>query len=362
MALNAITLPARLPLDRPLPHPSASRQQYGAIEDASRSRRCFVAGMVFVRLAMKGFRSRGQVKRAAVGEGLFSPQKDIALEVLGGKARKGDSKVSLVCVHGSYHAAWCYESFYLDFFREHGVNAYAISLRGQGAGKMQKQPAVAGTLEEHAADVASFVRELEKEGQQVVLLGHSFGGLITLRAALDLDLAGLILLCSVPPSGNVGIILRSLFRAPLQAFRITWGFISRAFERDAELCQELFFDKETPITEVQDYMELMKKGCPANTRLLDLRQLQKSLPVPINECQTVLVLGGEMDVIVDSEALEETAKAYGVKAKILPGVAHDAMLGSRWRQSAETILEWLKKTQDFAAAKASWRKQHHASR
>ena len=165
---------------------------------------------------------------------------EVELEVLGGAATAGKPcNVSLVCIHGSYHAAWCYDRYFLDFFREKGFNAYALSLRGQGNGKINEKKPVAGTLEEHAADVASFVAHLEGQGQKVILLGHSFGGLITLQAAADLkNLAGLILLCSVPPSGNVGIILRSLFRAPLQAFRITWGFISRSFERDADLCRE----------------------------------------------------------------------------------------------------------------------------
>ena len=166
---------------------------------------------------------------------------EVELEVLGGAATDAGKpcNVSLVCIHGSYHAAWCYDRYFLDFFREKGFNAYALSLRGQGNGKTNEKKPVAGTLEEHAADVASFVAHLEGQGQQVILLGHSFGGLITLQAAADLkNLAGLILLCSVPPSGNVGIILRSLFRAPLQAFRITWGFISRSFESDADLCRE----------------------------------------------------------------------------------------------------------------------------
>ena len=184
-------------------------------------------------------RSRQSLKVSP--KNVFVPNAEVELEVLGGSATSetGASNLSIVCIHGSYHAAWCFDQFFLDFFREKGFNAYALSLRGQGSGKTSEKKPVAGTLEEHAADVAAFVEQLEGQGQQVILLGHSFGGLITLQAAANLErLAGLILLCSVPPSGNVGIILRSLFRAPLQAFRITWGFISRSFESDAGLCQE----------------------------------------------------------------------------------------------------------------------------
>lgn len=314
-----------------------------------------IATMVGHRFASRFTGRLRNLLHAIPPQNLFVPNNaeaaEVELEVLGGAATHAGKpcNVSLVCIHGSYHAAWCYDRYFLDFFREKGFNAYALSLRGQGNGKINEKKPVAGTLEEHAADVASFVAHLEGQGQKVILLGHSFGGLITLQAAADLkNLAGLILLCSVPPSGNVGIILRSLFRAPLQAFRITWGFISRSFESDADLCREIFFDKATPLADVEECMQLMKTGCPQGTRLLDLRQLQRSLPVPTCT-KPVLVLGGREDAIVDLEALEETAKAHQVKPIILEGVPHDAMLSSRWRSAAETILSWLE-NQDFGSS------------
>ncbi|CAE7203218.1 unnamed protein product [Symbiodinium natans] len=229
----------------------------------------------------------------------------IELEVLGGLGHGTSVQpVTLLLIHGSYHAAWCYEEHFLSFFREQGFHTYALSLRGQGSGKMPRLP-VAGTLEEHASDIAAYVAHLrELHRQPVVVLGHSFGGLMVLQAARALkdekdgkdgsngSLAGLVLLCSVPPGGNVGIILRSLFKAPLQALRITWGFVARAFERDADLCQQLFFDTDTPAQDIEKYMGLMKGGCPEGTRLLDLRQLQKSLPVEACDHVPVLVIGG----------------------------------------------------------------------
>ena len=170
---------------------------------------------------------------------------EIELEVLGGQGDGKVQPVTLLLIHGSYHAAWCYEEHFLSFFRGQGFHTYALSLRGQGRGKMFPKLPVAGALEEHASDIQAYLHHLrELHGQPVVLLGHSFGGLMVLQAATALKdsgaLAGLILLCAVPPAGNVGIILRSLFKAPLQALRITWGFVARAFERDAELCRQAF--------------------------------------------------------------------------------------------------------------------------
>ncbi|CAE6973679.1 unnamed protein product [Symbiodinium sp. CCMP2592] len=249
---------------------------------------------------------------------------EIELEVLGGE---GDgSKVqpfTLLLIHGSYHAAWCYEENFLSFFRGQGFHTYALSLRGQGRGKMVPKLPVAGALEEHASDIQAYVHHLrELHGQPVVLLGHSFGGLMVLQAAAALKdsqkgaLAGLILLCSVPPAGNVGIILRSLFKAPLQALRITWGFVARAFERDAELCRQLFFDADTPAEDVGKYMDLMKEGCPEGTRLLDLRQLQRPgvcfQRIRVLPCR--VSLPGDADVIVDKEACSECKASFSQRS------------------------------------------------
>jgi len=281
-----------------------------------------------------------------------------ALEVLGGPATGSHAGggVTLLLVHGSYRAAWCWEPYFLDFFRSRGFDTYALSLRGQGGSIIRPgtPPPVAGTLEEHASDVAAFAAQLQQlHGRPVAVLGHSFGGLIVQQAVADMVgrspslVAGMALLASVPPSGNAGLIGRYLWRSPWLAARITWGFATRAFERDAGLCRELFFESEMADEDVKVYMQRMKDGCPAGTRLLDLRALAGSLPVPaagsLAGGPAVLVFGGDKDVIVDAEALDETARAHGVTPVRLPGAAHDAMLGPRWRDAAEVLLAWLQR-------------------
>ena len=52
------------------------------------------------------------------------------------------------------------------------------------------------------------------------------------------------------------------------------------------------------------------------------------LPPPPSNCPPALVLGGDEDVIVDIQALEESGEAYGVKPVILKNAAHDVMLVS----------------------------------
>ena len=53
-------------------------------------------------------------------------------------------------------------------------------------------------------------------------------------------------------------------------------------------------------------------------------------------------LGAERDTIFDRRQVEATARAYKTAAKMLPGVAHDAMLDAGWCSTADAISDWLK--------------------
>ena len=50
------------------------------------------------------------------------------------------------------------------------------------------------------------------------------------------------------------------------------------------------------------------------------------LPLPPSNHPPALVLGGDEDVIVDRQALEESGEVYGVQPVILQNAAHDIML------------------------------------
>ena len=87
---------------------------------------------------------------------------------------------------------------------------------------------------------------------------------------------------------------------PLRALRVTYAMISRGFESDAALCRDTFFSAALPDADVARYMAAMKAS--GSLRLLDLRVLGASLPVPSQPAQgaaPMLVLGAEDDAVVD---------------------------------------------------------------
>lgn len=188
-----------------------------------------------------------------------------------------------------------------------------------------------------------------------MLIGHSFGGLIIQYYIanakpyqfLDMrdffpELTGAALVCSVPPSGNSGLVWRYLFSKPIAAFKVTRSLAAKGFQTSVPLCKETFFSATMEDCLVLRYQELMKKS--SRMPLFDLRKLNAALPVPSvpKSAIELLVLGANDDFIVDAEGLKETGQFYGVSPICVEAVAHDMMLDCLWDNGAKVILSWLK--------------------
>ncbi|CAK9169854.1 unnamed protein product [Ilex paraguariensis] len=208
---------------------------------------------------------------------------------------------------------------------------------------------VAGSLLTHAGNVADFI------GKEIrippILLGHSFGGLIVQYYVANIrneqlsetesfhpDLAGAVLVCSVPPSGNSGLVWRYIFSKPIAAFKVTRSLAAKAFQTSLPLCKETFFSAAMENHLVLRYQKLMTES--SRMPLFDLRKLNASLPVPSvpKSSVKVLVLGANDDFIVDAKGLSETGQFYGVPPVCLEGVAHDMMLDCSWEKGAQCLF------------------------
>mmetsp|Transcript_11710 Transcript_11710/g.17050 ORF Transcript_11710/g.17050 Transcript_11710/m.17050 type:complete len:468 (+) Transcript_11710:144-1547(+) len=282
-------------------------------------------------------------------------------------------KSPLVFIHGSFHAAWCWAEYYLPYFASMGYPAIALSLRGTSGsptGKGVKKV----SIDRHADDISSLLdyitapRDIggmglgSNEGfARPVLIGHSFGGLYVMKylerdsAVNSRKLGGVALLCSVPPSGNTAMTARTMKRSLKDSWDITSGLAMKQVTSDVNLCRRLFFGGSSGIddmgisnADIRRYQKLFKKDSVVS---LDLVDLQRKLPSSRTNNQGMaiyaydlppcLVVGASDDRIVDVEGVIESATYLGVPNPVFVESSHDVMLGRRWRNCADLLLQWL---------------------
>lgn len=70
------------------------------------------------------------------------------------------------------------------------------------------------------------------------------------------------------------------------------------------------------------------------------------LPAPATP-PPIFVLGAAEDRILDEQAVQELARHLNVTPTLLPGLAHDVMLDTRWGDAAGALRKWLDET-DFS--------------
>lgn len=248
----------------------------------------------------------------------------------------------LVFVHGAWHGAWCWEENFLAYFALHGYRSFALSFRGHGNSEGRER--LGGfSLNDYVADVTQVAGQLES---LPVLVGHSTGGMVVQKYLEKHRAAGAVLLASVPVTGGMASGLRLARRHPLLFLKSQLTMSMYPLIGSTRLAQEAFFSASMPEEQVARYFARMQdESFRVNFEL----GFCHARPVPGKT--PLLVLGAGEDNLFTVKEIEATAQAYGVKAEIIPGMAHDMMLEAGWRTVAERIVNWLERQQaDLASA------------
>lgn len=240
--------------------------------------------------------------------------------------------VPLLFVHGAWHAAWCWDEHFLDFFAGHGYRVVAPSLRGHGASPGALRGA---RIQDYVADVASVAQSLPTPP---VVIGHSMGGFVVQHFLKRHNAAGAILLASIRPSGVLRVTARIARRHPVQFAKVNAQMRLGPLVATPTLARELFFSPGMPEGEVVGYQRrLQDESYRAflDMLALDLVDTKRVHRVPL------LVLGAEHDAIVTPRETRSIATTYGTDAEIFPNLAHDMMLEPGWQAVAERVQRWL---------------------
>jgi pimeloyl-ACP methyl ester carboxylesterase len=103
----------------------------------------------------------------------------------------------LLFVHGGWHAAWCWDEHFLDFFADNGYRALALSRRGHG-GSSASKPIRTISIADYVEDVVTVAEGLPTPP---VVIGHSMGGFVVQKYLETHQAPAGVLLASIPPEG-----------------------------------------------------------------------------------------------------------------------------------------------------------------
>lgn len=290
---------------------------------------------------------------------------------------KNNNKPTLAFIHGSFHASWCWAEKYMPYFASLGYPCVAFSLQGTGGTPVMEMGAKKVKIASHVADLNAFLKGLSDgdtaslglglgNDPKIVLVGHSFGGLTIMKWLEqtygdntnakddDVNLAGVGLMCSVPPSGNGAMTMRFIRRSLRDAWKITAGFVMKKAITDKAICRDLFFggtedDNGISDEDVERYQSYFQRDTVAT---IDLGDLAKKLPSALADEETgrapfvdrlppVFVVGATEDFIVDREGVDETARYMGLEEPLIVDSPHDVMLGRRWNNGANAIMDFI---------------------
>ena len=256
-----------------------------------------------------------------------------ALEVIARECDGESSYPPLLFVHGSCHAAWCWDEHFLPVFAERGFDVYALSLRGHGASATPRSLRWT-SIASYVADVEQVASELPREP---VVIGHSLGGFVVQKYLERHDPPGAVLIAPSPRRGMRSVWLRSSLRDPWPFLKMWLTLDPYALFATPERCHRFLFSPDMDQETVRRYWARLG---PESVRSA-VETLGKPPDAERIRGTPMLILGAAEDRIVPEPPLRATAEDYGAELTMIPDMAHDMMLEDNWREAAEAMHTWL---------------------
>jgi pimeloyl-ACP methyl ester carboxylesterase len=257
------------------------------------------------------------------------------LEIISRLPSTKSTKPPILCIHGAYNHAWCWDKYFLPYFAQAGYSAYALSLRGHGNS--------AGADRLYWASLADYVHDVAQVSQNLaqppILIGHSMGGMIIQKYwEAHHSHSAAILMAAVPPYGLWSPSVYLAFQDPGLLWQLNLiQFFGLRFVTPS-LLKKALFSEPTSAEIIQNYLAQLQ---PESQRVI-LDMLWLDLPTLYSQpTSPLLVLGAANDKVFPQFLVNWTAKIYDTQAHIFPNMAHTMMLEPAWQQVADYILSWL---------------------
>jgi len=234
--------------------------------------------------------------------------------------------------HGMWHGAWCWQRWQ-ELFAEWGWETHAFSLPGHG-GSPTRRPIRWCTLGYYLGFLKA---EVERFPQSPVLMGHSMGGALTqwyLKYAGDLP--GAVLIAPWTSHNMLWSVLRFVTLDSVGFLLSAVTLTTTPTVRNPRRAARMFITGGAVYSPQELYTRLGPES------LWVLLQYNPLLWSPVARTQTPLLwLAGGSDAVISEPEQRRSAAHYGAEYIVVEGAGHNLMMERSYRQTAETIHNWL---------------------
>ncbi|PSB30053.1 alpha/beta hydrolase [Stenomitos frigidus] len=256
------------------------------------------------------------------------------LELISRSPTNHENGNSILFVHGAYHAAWCWEEHFLDYFSNSGYFAYALSLRGHGNSESFALQKVG--FNEYLEDIKQTIQKL---GQQTILVGHSLGGMLVQKYIETNAVPAAVIMSATTPQGLNAVGKRLLSLYPIKTMQMLLTGNPNTFWHSSQVIQNMFLSPEITEDKKNHYTKrIVSQSEPGHLMLKELPSLKFNRPI---KPQRILVLKGKKDALIQDRECNMLADIHQVRPVFLDQLPHDLMLGENWKLAADTTLNWL---------------------
>jgi pimeloyl-ACP methyl ester carboxylesterase len=242
------------------------------------------------------------------------------------------SNIPLLFVHGAWHAAWCWDEYFLPYFAQAGYPAYALSLRGHGKSE--------GDL--HGAGLQEYIQDVRQVSQQLdqapVIIGHSMSGYVVLKYLEQYTAPGAVLMGAMSPTMPPRFLKTLAYPATWLGAKLLRNKLLPA--PPARWAKPMLFSPSLDDNVALDYGRRLE-----NDSLAFIFDFMRPSPVLTRQIKrTPLLIQTAMNDSRRKYLLNENdAVRFEADYQLFKNTAHDMMLENSWQEVADGILSWLAK-------------------
>lgn len=255
------------------------------------------------------------------------------------------AKPTILMVHGAFGGGWAFDKFQ-SHFESRGYICVAPDLRHHG-----ETPDGLAPLELARTSLRDYLRDLEAlietlDGE-LVLMGHSMGGLLCQMLAARGHGARMVLLAPSPPAGIIPMSSMEMLTAfGIFASGMGWGQSSLAPDRKIAADHALSHMSGLPKKAILDRLRPESGYALYEIMCWMLDPTQASRVDVSRVTCPVLAIAGSHDAINTPATVRQIARRYGARADFhcFEKVSHWLLDGPQWQNIAQHCVDWLEGT------------------